>query len=178
MRITDFKGAAKIQPLKHKTLEGLYVPELSFYEIQEAMLIVGTHAIEVAESELSEMKESLSKRELSPSFNFNGEGKAAWGTIAPPKNAYEGKVFERAGAIYASISLTMFICDKEGNCLHPFVEPFGTASPTRTEFFSAFIQDMDAVNEFNNLLVFNKIAANESEEQESPNDKKSVVKKK
>ncbi len=179
MRITDFKHVEVILPLPHKTLTGLYVPELSDFEVQEATLNVAAHAIKLAENLYSEAKEVYIDLPLSEGFTLEGSiSLNVWGNRKKPENYYEELVFKQSGFLFTEILATMFLCDVEGNCICPFDEPFGSRNLKRTKLFKSFFSDTEAYYNYNRLLLGIKEEDIEVKEgNESPNVETSVKKK-
>lgn len=174
MRVVDFKGADKLTPCQHShpDIGVFYIPELSTFEVEDITSVVTSHCLYLAESKFSESKAFDEKQPTSPNFNYSGQKIAVWQGREAPQNLHEEKVFNKAALVFTQITLTMFLCDAEGNCLCPFDEPFGEVKMERLKLFSKFIQDEDAVKKFNQLLLGDKAINEEKPKNVKPGGKK------
>lgn len=175
MRVTNFSDADKLIPYQHKHAElgTFYIPELSTFELEDYTATVAAHSIKLAENTYAESKEVEEVLPLSPNFNYDGQNIAVWQGRKKPENLYEEKLMNKAVLTFTQITLTMFLCDSEGECICPFDEAFGTVKRERLKLFAKFITDEEAVKSFNKFLLGIK----EEEATEVPNVKKSVKKK-
>lgn len=172
MRVTEFKDVEKLNPLTHAVLGTLYVPELSIYEVEEYTATLAAHCFKLAENTFAESKEMDEVEPLSAGFVFNGDKVAVWRGKKAPTNLYEEKLLNKAALVFTQISLTMFLCNDEAECICPFDEPFGTMKRSRLKLFGDFIKDSEATGQFNKLLLGIK------EEATVPNVEKGVSKRK
>lgn len=158
MRVTNFSDADKLVPYSHKHPEvgDIFIPELSMYELEDYMGTVSAHCIKLAERKFEESKEVEELVPVSTDTNYSAETIAVWRGREKPKNLYEEKVMGKAALIFTQISLTMFLCDKDGECICPFDEPFGTEKKNRLKFFTKVISDEEFLTQYNKILLGTK----------------------
>ena len=174
MRRIDFKDAEKLCPYEHTELGVIYIPELSEFELEDATATVTQHSIKLAENTFAESKEMDMQEPVTENFNFEAQKVAVWQGRKKPENLYEQKVMSKAALTFTEVTLTMFLCDEQGNCLCPFTEVFGTQNYKRINLFGKFVKDAAAVAKFNEMLLGIKA----DEEGLIPNVKKGNTKKK
>ena len=176
MRKTNFKDS-ELREIKHQDASigengTFYVPVLSSFELEDYTGILASHCVEVANRRLGEMKEIESENPLSQGFQYKDGSVVIWAGRPAPQNAYEEKVMLKAQLTFTQLTLTMFMCDVNGECICPFIEPFGTISSQRLNLFSKMFKDTEAINAYNNAIMGITVAEEAADKIVIPLEKK------
>jgi hypothetical protein len=163
MKTKNFSHISEIYPIETVEFGTIYLPNISTFEIGAFTSILARHCMCLAEKQHIEEKEYTSQFPLADDFVLTTEMQTFLKGIKKPTNLFEQTVLERAIQLNGWVYLpTLFIVDKNGDCLLPFTEKFGEILTMRYEYAEKLLGNKLFLLHFMKYVLKSNIDINET----------------